>query len=125
MACLSVQSGLLGNNQAAKKFGIPASTLNTIYHSSKWEMGQMERPGVAPDVVQQLRDEIRICTEQTKHTPVLQSCKRAVEINKEMFGASNPGFRRRTSASREWYRTKVCCEYNGISTKAVAPQQAA
>ena len=61
LACLAVQSGLMGNNQAAKKYGIPPSTLTTKYHSRNWEMGQIGRPGVSPDVVAQLREE------QTKH----------------------------------------------------------
>jgi len=127
MACLAVQSGLLGNNQAAKKFGIPPSTLTTKYHSNNWEMGTIGRPGVSPDVIQQLREEIRIRTEQNKHTPVLQSCKRAVEINKELFGPSNPGFRQRITASKSWYRERICGEYDGgtISTKAVDAQEAA
>ena len=92
MACLTVQSRLLGNNQAAKKFGIPPSTLTTKYHSNNWEMGMISHPGVSLDVIQQLHKEIRIHTEQNKHMPVLQLCKHAVKINKELFGPSNPGF---------------------------------
>ena len=78
------------------------------------EMGRIGRLGVSPDVVQQLREEIRIRTEQNKHTPVLQSCKRAIEINKELFGPSNPGFQRRITASKKWYRTRVVWHPSGL-----------
>ena len=127
LACLAVQSGLMGNNQAAKKYGIPPSTLTTKYHLRNWEMGQIGRPSVSPDVVAQLREELRIRTEQTKHTPVQQICSRAVEINMEMFGPSNPGFRRRTSASKSWFRERVCGKFNGrtIKTDFIDAQEAA
>ena len=68
IAYLTVQRVFLGNNQAAKKFGILPSTLTTEYHSNSWKMGMIGCPGVSPDLIQQLRKEIR-----NKH---MQTCNR-------------------------------------------------
>ena len=68
IACPTVQSSFLGNNQVAKKSGISPSTLTTKYHSINWKMGTIGRPGVSLNVFLQLCKEIR-----NKH---MQTCNR-------------------------------------------------